>query len=339
MNTTFNFDATTTHTYFDKENKMPLSVNANWNSNGDNGKGDAIGGARMCMIAWGEEEIVVDGETMLLKDWLMEGILSCWKLEKRKTWLGRLLKGKYYQQGYRYPTYANGTEEQPVGMSRDHLTNTILAMCWMGWSEKEIWQFVKKLKFRVSDFQLCTIPLWFFMRSVSGRTIAKPLYKITALPFTRLTCWLQLKFEKFLGFGPHTELPQDEFKHMQNSDKPECIRKLNLLLYPVYAMHFTSMKIKFIKSKKFQEKYYKQFRKIVPTYNWAIQLLINDPNGPTAEMVDSYKTMKGGRWSGVTDKWWNDRELSLWDEDDPLIEYNQLDVDYLRKLYIKYGIN
>jgi hypothetical protein len=153
-----------------------------------------------------------------------------------------------------------------------------------------------------------------------------------------VTAWWQLKAEKFLGFGPHFELPQDEFQHMQNGDKPACLNgKLAYLLYPVYAMNISAYQMTFVKGDKWRKKMYKHFIKIVPTYNWAIQLLIDDPNGPTYDDVVSYKSMKGGRWSGVCNKWWNRRELRLWKEGDPYAEYNQLDVDYLRALWnLKY---
>lgn len=332
---TFNFDSSTTLFFFDKANKMVLTQNPGWNPNGDNGMTDAIGRNLDAMQAWGEEEIEVDGETMLLQDWLMEGILDCWELKKRKTWIGRLFKGKYYYQGHRYPhRFPN-----EVGLSRDHLTYTILAMCYMDWSEKEIWDFVKKLKWRISDVAFMTIDLRLWTKAVSGRRLSKWFYNVIGFITTVITTWFQLKIEKFLGFGPHFEERNEDFHYIQNESKPNVIRKLRKLLYPTYAMKIASDQISYITSKKWKQRFRNQFLKIVPKYNWLIQLQIYDFDGPNQEDVDNYKPMLGDRWSGDCNKWWNDRQLQIIPDNDPLQEYNQLDVDQLKNFYLKYGIN
>jgi len=42
--------------------------------------------------------------------------------------------------------------------------------------------------------------------------------------------------------------------------------------------------------------------------------------------------MTGGRWTGILNTWLNDRDIEII-KDPKLIEYNNIDVDYLRKLY------
>jgi len=335
---TFNFDCSTSLTFFDKENKMVLRQNHSWNPDGDLGKGDAIGRNLSAMEAWGEEEIEVARKTMKLQDWLMEGIMDCWVLKKRRTWLGRLLKGKYYYQGYRYPTYARGEEEQRDGLSRDHTLNTVLAMLYMQWDKKDIWNFVKKLKFRISPFALMTINLWLWLRVVSGRRIARLFYYPIEWITVSFTSWWQRKVEKITGIGPHYEVPQDEFKYMQNKDKPKIVDTSCGLLYPVYAMKQAAEQFLYV-NEKWGTKLRNKYIKITPTYNYVIQLLLKDPNGPTEKDIMNYKPMRGSRWTGVFNKWWNKRSLKVISEGDPLAEYNQLDVDYARSLYEKYKIN
>ena len=46
----------------------------------------------------------------------------------------------------------------------------------------------------------------------------------------------------------------------------------------------------------------------------------------------SYKSMKGGRWSGIMNIWWNRRTLEI-NKDVEFLQYNVLDVDYIRKLW------
>lgn len=318
----FNWESLKTFWFVNQENKMMLTQNPGWDLNGDNGKGDSIGRSWLSYYTYGDQRFI-------------EGIEKCWVKTPRKTWLGRLLKGKYYYQGYRYPAYANGTEEQPIGFSRDHTLNTLLAYKYAGKSNKEIWEFVKHLKFRISPFALHTIDLWLWERVISGRKIAPIFYYPIAWCVTAITAWWQLKVQKFTGIGPDYEIHQNEFKHMQNKDKPIIIKKSCIVLYPTFTMAQTGWQFKFLPNKWWRERIQKQMRKIIPKYNYAIKLLYNDKS-VTKEDVYGYESMKGSRWTGNLNKWWNDREL-VKIKDSKLLEYNVLDVDYIRKLWEDFG--
>lgn len=337
-NTTFDFNSTDTHIFIDKENKMVLRQNPAWDPTRDQGKGDAIGRNFDAMIAWGDEVIEIDGKKMLLKTYLMKGIMSCWQLEKRKTWFGRLLKGQYYYQGYRYPTYVNNEEIQHVGLSRDHTLYTILAMCYMGWSKKEIWNFVKRLRWRISSFSRFTINLWLWARVVSGRKFAGFFYYPIEYVIMTLTAWTQLTVELISKIGPHYEVDQNEFKFMENKDKSKRVKIITKLLYPVYSLKQQALQLLYV-NKYWGNAMRKVLLQIVPNYNFVIQLLLNDNYGPWFEEVLDYKPMIGDRWTGTTDVFWNDRTLEIIPETDKSSQVNCLDVDYLRALYNKYGIN
>ena len=45
--------------------------------------------------------------------------------------------------------------------------------------------------------------------------------------------------------------------------------------------------------------------------------------------------MKGGRWDGIMNVWWNDRSLEI-NKDLDSIQYNVLDVDIIKKLWEEY---
>ena len=50
------------------------------------------------------------------------------------------------------------------------------------------------------------------------------------------------------------------------------------------------------------------------------------------ENVFGYKSMQGGRWTGILNPWINDRDMEII-TDPKRLEWNVQDVDYVRKLY------
>jgi hypothetical protein len=274
---TFNWEATESSYFVDKENKMMLGQNPSWNPNGENGKGDAIGRSEEAFYTYGDYRFI-------------EGIESCWVKVPRKTWIGRLLKGKYYYQGYRYPhRYPN-----EIGISRDHTIGTAIAYKNAGKTDEEMWEWVKHLKFRLSPFALQTIDMWLWNRVISGRKFWSIFYYPITWCVTAFTAWWNLKVEKFIGIGPHYEVHQKDFKNMQNSDKPLIINKACSLLYPTYAMEWTAWQFRLLPDGWWKRQLQKQMRKIVPNYNYVIRILLDDKT-VTQEDVDNYKSMWGGR--------------------------------------------
>jgi len=310
-----NWESTDSEYFVDQENKMMLRKNPAWNPNGEQGKGDSIGRTKDAYFIYRDYRFI-------------EGIESCWVKVERKG-IKRLLFGKYYYQGYRYPTYARGEEEESAGLSRDHLLNTILAYKLAGKTDKEIWEFVKHLKWKISPFAKHTIDLWFWERAMAGRRFAKWFSPRLTYVVMKFTAWWQKKVQNFSGIGPDFEENQDTFRFMQNKDKPKIIPKVCKLLHPAYALHQQAWITLFYEGK-WQKKIQDVIYSISPKYNYAIKLLVNHPEGISEEDIMSYKSMKGGRWDGIMNIWWNDRTLEI---NKNLDEHNILDVDYLRKLW------
>jgi hypothetical protein len=322
----FNRDEKSTLYYIDDETGMVIHQNPSWAPHvGNNGKEDSIGRTFEAMVAgWGDREEFLDS------------IKKCWVRVERKGFFRRLILGKWYYQGYRYPTY----EKLPLkGLSRDHTIYTVLAYIEAGKSEKEIWEFVKRLRYRISDFAKMTPDMWLWLRAVSGRRFWRWLYYIVDYYVYKLTFWYHLKVEKFSGIGPHYEEHHDEFKRMSNSDKPKIVEQINKILYPVYALIIASWQVQALPEGKWKKKLQKLKWSVIPKYNWLIQLVNEDPNGPTEEQVMSYAPMRGNRWTGVCNKWWNDRNLRKIKEGSKESKFNRLDVDYLRAVYKRFGIN
>lgn len=316
----FNWEETKSNWYIDQEHKLMLFKNPGWNPDGENGKGDAIGRSADAYYIYGDPRFI-------------EGIENCWVKERRKTWIGRVVKGTYYNQGYRYPTYASGEEEQPVGISRDHVLETVIAYKIAGKSNKEMWELVKGIRFRLSDFALQTPDMWLWMRVISGRWIWVPLYYPIELLTQTFGTWFQKIVQKIIKFGPDYELHQDEFKHMQNEDKPACVQRQRMLLYPTYAMLITSWRYKLLPDSWFKRKLQKSMLKICPKYNYLIKLLLSNRASVTQADVDGYKSMRGGRWSGNLNKWWNNRGLYIIPEGHEWLCANIMDEDYLKRAW------
>jgi len=312
----FNWESEDTYYFVDQENKMMLCKNAVWNPGGDNGKGDAIGRSFLAYFCYGDDRF-------------LEGISNCWKKVERKGWLKRFLFGKYYYQGYRYPTYANGEEEQPVGLSRDHLNYTIFAFKYAGYSDEFLQDFVKHLRFRISDRFIMTINLWLWLRVVAN---IKP-YAALYYPLEWIVSAINSVWNKALyrcsGFGEESH--QDDFIKVPNSMKPKSMRKLSSLFFPVYALHQNAWQIRVLPESKWKKRLQKKALTICPKHNYVIQLLLDTPNRPSQENIDSYKAMSSMRWTGILNTWMNDRDMNII-EDPKLLQYNVLDVDYLKKL-------
>jgi len=313
-----NWKSKDTQYFVDEENKMMLSKNAAWNPNGDNGKGDAIGRNKDAYFIYRDPRFI-------------EGIENCWVRERRKTLIGRIFKGKYYYQGYRYPTYATGEEYQSRGLSRDHVLNTVIAYKLAGKTDKEIWEFVRGLKWKISDYAKHRPDLWIWERAMAGRKFAKWLSPRITYITMKLTCWYQLKLEKISGIGPHYEEHQYDFERIQNHIQPKIVNTITKTLYPVYTMHQQACQIQFYNDK-WKKKIQDVMYKFAPSYNYAIKLLLDHTEDITEKDINDYKAMKGWRWSGIMNKWWNDRDMSI-QTDEKLIEHNIMDVDYLKKLW------
>lgn len=312
MENTYNKHSKTSYNIIDEKYNLIVFKNDTKAS-----KRDCLGRAFYGYVAWKDEDFI-------------KGIEQCWKVEERKGFFNRLFKGKTYLQGYRYPDKEDVADID--SMSRDHLRYTVLAYIWSGKSEKEIWKFVKQVKFKISDFQKMTIPLWLWLRVVSGKGFWKPFYYITTWFEITFTVMWQLKYEKFLKIGPHYETHQNDHKYIANADKPEVLRKMMYYLFPTYALAQSSWEISKLPEGMWKRAFQRKLRKIVPNHNYMIKLLLN-VDSVTEEDVMGYKSMRGERWTGNLSKWWDDRGSFIYDDNDIGIQENVLDVDILKGLW------
>jgi hypothetical protein len=298
-------EATHTHYYFDKENKMLLYQPAkSWSRNG---QGDAIGRNRKGYFIYKDHELV-------------EGVLSCW--EKVET------KKGYYYQGYRYPT-----KDFPTGLSRDHLLNTVLILKEAEYSNEYIKDFVTHLRWKISDFANFTPDLWVWCRVAYGSKFHTFLYYLMAIPMLFFT-WLWNKI-LYSWYGIEEEKHQDDFYMIPEEEKPKWVFKVRPLLYPIYALEKQAWQLHYMKNSLANKICKKLTLMMCPKHNYVIKMLCGDYDSFKEEDVIGFKPMKGGRWTGILDPLLNDRNMHII-EDPKIIEYNVLDRDTLLKLYLKH---
>lgn len=309
----FNWEATETEYFVDQIYNMMLIQNPGWKPEGENGKGDAIGRNFIAFFTYGDPRF-------------LEGIEDCWEKVERKGWLKRLLFGKYYYQGYRYPHRFPGE----VGLSRDHTIYTLLAFKYAGYSDEFIKDFVKHLRYKISDFALFTPESWLWIHTLYG----SKFYTWLFLTITTGVSWLSGTWNKLIyKLAPfEEESSQNDFIKVQNSMKPKRIQRYAKMLYPIYALHIHAWHLYLLPDSKLKRKAQKVALRICPKHNYVIQMLLGFKDMVDSEKVYDFKSMTGFRWSGVLESWINDRDINII-TDPKRLEWNQQDVDYLRKLY------
>lgn len=305
-----NWEAIDTYYFVDQNNNMMLRQSHDWNPN-ELGEGDSIGRTFISYFNYGDERF-------------LEGIEKCW-VKKESNWFWKLLGKKYYYQGYRYPTHYD------EDLSRDHLTYTIISFKYSGYYSKDkLKEFIKHLRFRISKKFTFTIGLWLWSRAMYGSKICEWLFYTIEIPIFKITkLWNKIIYKK----APFEEEDsQDNWIKIQNELKPKRIIKLASLLYPIYALHNKSWQIYLMPDSKRKRKLQKICLDIVPKYNYVIKILLGDKESFTKEDVWNYKSMTSSRWTGILNPWINDRDMNII-KDEKLLEFNVLDVDYVRKLY------
>ena len=306
-----NWEATDTHYFVDREHHMMLTQNPGGDSSHNSGKGDSIGRTFISYFTYEDERF-------------LQGIESCW-VKKERNWFWKLLGKKYYYQGYRFPTHYD------KDMSRDHLIYSILAFKYSGfYSKAKLKEFVKHLRFKISERFNFSITSWLWARAVSGSKFYKWLFYVIELPYFKvLRFWHKLIY-KLGSFGE--ESSQRDWVRMPNEAKPKIIDKMSSLLYPVYTLHQQAWRLFLLPDSKKKSKLQKICLGMASKHNYVIKILLGDKESFTKEDVWDYKSMTGGRWTGILNPWLNDRALDII-TDEKLLEYNVQDVDYVRKLY------
>jgi len=307
-----NWEATETHWFVDQENKMMLTQNPGWNPTGGNGKGDAIGRTFIAYYLYGDERF-------------LEGIESCWERVER-TGIKRLIFGKYYYQGYRYPHRF----PDELGLSRDHLLYTLIVYKYAGYTEEYLKEFTSHLRFRISKFASFTPELWWWKKAISGSKFHLWLYLALTVPVLKVSRWWNKMIYKYVPF--EEESHQDDFVLIQNNMKPERIKKWANRLYPIYALHQHAWQLHLLPDSKRKRKAQKIAFDICPKHNYAIQMILGFKDMVDPENVFGFKSMTGGRWTGILNPWINDRDMSM--QTNPVrLTANVQDVEYVQKLY------
>lgn len=314
------WDAKDTWWYVDQENKMML--NQEYPGCGLNGVHDSIEQAWHAYYAYDDLRF-------------LEGIKSCWKKVYRTNKITKFLFGDYYYQGQRYPT----PYPTMYGMSRDHLIYTICAMKHSGMSEEDLYEFISHIRFMISPHwgMQMTPALWLWMRLISGKKVGYLFYPWMTVEMSLNVLWNKF-FESITGLNE--ERHQDEFIKINDPNRKNRPKVLNFfvgLLYPNYATKLVANQLNQTPNNKWNNFLKRITLKIVPKHNYLLKLLLDDPKGPTYDIVNSYKPMSGDRWSDILDPWMSDRWLTI--VEDKYLHANTLDRDYLLKVYENKKIN
>jgi len=294
--------------FVDQEHYMMNTRNADWDPNGDNGKGDAIGRNFFTYFVYDDEKLV-------------HAVKKCWTVEYDKR--------GFYLQGYRYPTHDR------KDMSRDHVLNTALIYHLHEKREKHemiLEPFVRLVRWRISDKFMFSPTLWFYIRALAGMKWALPLFYICIYLEIGVAVLLNLFIINYGEFGE--EYSQDDFIKEQLTEKQRILRRF---MYPLYTLRQVAFMLYFLKDSWVKRGVQKMCSYIVPKHNYVMQLLLKTKRQPTQEQVYSYKAMNGGRWTTYLNKL-TDRDVYVIKDKYPekaktLLRANVVDVDLVRKLY------
>lgn len=306
----YNPTAQTTHWFVDIKNKMMLVQNHSWNSNGDNGKGDAIGRSKDAYFCYRDPQFI-------------EGVENCWlKIDE---------KDFYYYKGHRYPTpeYFKGD------FSRDHTSNTFVLMGLAGeekWA-KEIASHIKwtirkkhvtsKGKVRTHRF---TPALWGFVKHFSEEWWAKPLFY--GISFFEIFFYnIQNALIYLMGWFSR-ELHQEDYNPQRmSSQKQNKWRQFwSRKAYPIFALNLFGWQLFVMKDCFFKRLLQYMSYLLIPRHNYFLKLLFN-VGKVKKEQVLKYKPMKGSRWTTTLNEL-NDRDVFIIKKEEWL-EANTLDKDIL----------
>ncbi len=298
------WNTTSTYYYVDQKYKMVLINDKN------KGERDSIGRTFLFYFCYGDERFI-------------EGIESCW-IKVERNWFWKLFGKKYYYQGFRYPTHDDHD------LSRDHTLYSILAFKYSGYSEEALKEFTSHLRFRISKRYMFTIDSWFWIKAISGSKFFEWLFYNLEIPLMKINRFKNRLIYKIVPF--EEECSQDSFVLIRNDTKPKIIVKLASKLFPIYALHILSWQLYLLPDSKRKRKLQKICLDITPKHNYVIKMLLGDKKTFTRDDVWNYKAMKRFRWTTILNPWINDRDLRMI-EDEELIKSNNLEVDYVRKLY------
>jgi len=321
----YNPDATEENAYYHRdEHNLIVTYSSN------KGLGDSIGGTLDCYMPYNDPELI-------------EGIENCWQY--RHEHKGKDYKGKMV--GVRHPDYVEkeGLKWYELGrrMSRDHFIYTIVALrLWeirTGKKSEKLEQIIKATPFGIRSMARWTLELILWTKSIRGNKVALWWYLAQNIVIANLIYIPLWKLgNKICGWGEEVEQedwkPYPEGERLQ--DQPKYMQWISKITIPSYALMFAGTLLYVVPDTfpRMKKALMKSNLKMVGKTNYVQQMLFGVKDIPR-ERIESYKSMKGGRWSGYLNKR-NDRNMRIHDKN--YIE-NVIDVDLARFLYNETQLN
>ena len=283
----------------------------------DGGEGDSLGGGSDMFFCHNDPRYVFSAEKL----WYFDS------------------NGKYV--GQRHPNLS--PEDHP--MSRDHYHST-LSLLKMHYDRTGSTASMMKIKeitdetgYIISKMARRGLGLKWWSEAIQGKKGYQVLWHINGI-IQSVLWYLPLNYilGKIANFTEEVDqedwIPYPEGERLQ--DLPKWKQIIEDIMYPSYALQMVGWKLYVLDGFPLLKKTHQAvYRPMVGKTNYIQQMLFGlKPKTQSAKVVlrlniESYKAMKGGRWSGYLSNR-NDREMKILD---PPFQYNNVDVDIARKLY------
>lgn len=274
----------------------------------DQGRGDSLGGGADMYFAYDDPRFVFSGEKM----WYFDSY------------------GKYV--GQRHPLVH--PDDHP--MSRDHYHST-LSMLKMHYDRTGSTASMAKIKeitdetgYIISKMARRGMGLKWWSKAIQGKKFYQTIWHIDAI-MQSVLWYLPIHFILGAMTKFSTEVEQEDWKPWPESERlqdlPKWKQVMEDIMYPSYALQMVGWKLYVVDDHWLKKIHQKVYRPMVGKTNYVQQMLLGMK--VPRERIESYKAMKGGRWSGYLSNR-NDRNMRVLD---PQPQCNRLDMDVARKLY------
>jgi len=311
-----NWDAIHTYNYIDKEFGLMLCRNPEWYHNIGGGRYEAIARNFVAYVCYNDKRLI-------------DGILRCWEKRKMPNFWRTITGVEFYYQGYPYPDFQ---DKLPPIKASLHLYYTLFALKYSGASKSDIKEFIRHIPFRLAPRSYLTLESILWMMVLTNGRISRTLYYMYMIPKMLLnTVWNRLIY-RIADF--EEEYCQYSWVRVPNDLKPDRIKTLANMLYPVAELHGVAWQLYFMPDGWAKRKLQSICLKLTPRYNYAIKLLLGSTKGISRGKVFKYRAMYSNRWHNVLNPWINNRDADIIN-DDSLLTHNVLDVDYVRTLFNK----
>jgi hypothetical protein len=272
--------------------------------------GDSLGGMMRMYFVYNDPKLVTSSASM----WYFDS------------------SGKYV--GQRHPILP--PEDHP--MSRDHYTTTLLTLKLNHMrtgnesSMAKIKEITDNTGYIISKMARRTFGLHWWSKAIQGKKFYQFLYhwfEIISAVFIYLPIYAILN--PIGNYGKEVDqedwVPWPDGERLQ--DLPKYRQTISKILYPSYSMLLSGWQLYVLDDfpllRKIQQSVY---RPMIGKTNYVQQMLFGKKDIPR-DKVESYKAMRGGRWSGWLNSR-NDRNMRVFE---PPVQVNNVDVDILRMLY------